>query len=286
MEAQAVRLCIPADEWVLRWQLQAPCRRRSADGAQVLQQIPETGDSVPLGGRHQLSWRRWGWRWVPTARGAVSCLAGQLQARGKVAAPAIHGRQRRQADGVPHTGMHTGRVAHKPKLLPGQLLAGKLSCQGRPHSSGQGAVPEVVAAARVWVRAAAGAGLWAAAAHARRQGEAVEHQAPVHLLVLVLPRQLPQARQQACDLAAVGCSRSARGCQGLKGSKALQALLLHACLLQLQLRAVAHPEVRQGDGGATQLPAQGVEQDSKGVSLSHAPAWLSRAVAQVDPLTD
>ena len=165
---------------------------------------------------------------MAAAGGAVGGLPGLEQAGNQLAAAAIHGCQRCQADSVPNSGVHASRVAHEPELLPGGLLAAQLSSQGGPHGGGHRAVPEVVAAVGVWGRGAAGAVLRAAAMHARRKGEAVEHEAQIHLLVLVLPRQLPQAWQQARDLAAVGYSWRAWGCKGLEGRKTLQPLLLQA----------------------------------------------------------
>ena len=50
VQAQAVRLCIPTDERVRSRQLQLPCRWCRTDSAQVLQQVPEAGDGVPLCG--------------------------------------------------------------------------------------------------------------------------------------------------------------------------------------------------------------------------------------------
>ena len=78
-----------------------------------LEQVPEADDRVPLSGRHQLSRQRRGWRRVAAAGGAVGCLAGAPR---KLAAAAIHGRHRCQADGVPDAGVHAGRVAHEPQL--------------------------------------------------------------------------------------------------------------------------------------------------------------------------
>ena len=228
VQAQAVRLGIPTDERVRSRQLLLPCRRRRADSAQVLQQVPEAGNGVPLCGRHQLSRQRRGRRGVAAAGGVVGGLPGLEQASGQLAAATIHGCQTCQANSVPHSGVHASRVAHEPELLPGGLLGAQLSSQGGPHGGGHRAVPEVVAAVGVWGRGAAGAGLRAAAMHARREGEAVEHEAPIHLLVLVLPRQLPHAWQQARDLAAVGYSWRAWCCKGLQGRKTLQPLLLQA----------------------------------------------------------
>ena len=138
MQAQAERLRILADERVLSRQLLllAPCRRRRADSAQVLQQVPEAGDGVPLCGRHKLSRQRRG-RWgVAAAGGAVGGLPGLEQAGGQLAAAAIHGCQSCQADSVPNSGVHASRVAHEPELLPGGLLAAQLSSQGGPHGGG------------------------------------------------------------------------------------------------------------------------------------------------------
>ena len=83
-----MRVRIPANEGVVSWQLRAPGRRRSADSTQVLQQVPEAGNGVPLGGMHQLS-RRWrGWRWAAAAGGLVGCPAGLQQACSKLTATA------------------------------------------------------------------------------------------------------------------------------------------------------------------------------------------------------
>ena len=219
MQAQAVRLGIPTDERVLSRQLLLPCRRRRADSAQVLQQVPEAGDGVPLCGRYQLSGCGWGRRGVAAAGGAVGCLPGLEQAGGQLAAAAIHGCQSCQADSVPNSGVHASMLAHEPELLLGGLLAAQLSSQGGPRGGGHRAFPEVVVAA---------VGCGAGEPQARREGKAVEHEAPIHLLVLVLPRQLPQAWQQARDLAAVGYSWRAWDCKGLEGRKTLQPLLLQA----------------------------------------------------------
>ena len=75
VQAQAVRLYIPTDERVLSRQLLLPCRRRRADSAQVLQQVPEAGDGVPLCGRHQLSGCGWGRRGVAARRTTFSVCA-------------------------------------------------------------------------------------------------------------------------------------------------------------------------------------------------------------------
>ena len=45
---------IPAQERVVRGHLAAPCSRDSADCTQVLQQVPEAGDSMSLSAGHTL----------------------------------------------------------------------------------------------------------------------------------------------------------------------------------------------------------------------------------------
>ena len=75
MQAQAVRLYIPTYERVLSRQLLLPCRRRRADSAQVLQQVPEAGGGVPLCGRHKLSGCGWGRRGVAARRTTFSVCA-------------------------------------------------------------------------------------------------------------------------------------------------------------------------------------------------------------------
>ena len=130
----------------------------------------------------------------------------------ELAAPSIHSAQCCQADCIPDTGMNASRSAHQPELLPRGVPPTKLSRQGSAHSGCHGALPEVVTAAGVGCGGAAQTRLRAAAGHASCEGEGVQHEAPIHLLVLILPRQLPQPRQQVCHLAAGDCSALAVCC--------------------------------------------------------------------------
>ena len=77
MGAQAERLRIPADERVLSRQLRVPCLWRSASRAQVLQQVPEAGERVPLSGRHQLSRQTRGRRRLAAVDGGRRQLAAR-----------------------------------------------------------------------------------------------------------------------------------------------------------------------------------------------------------------
>ena len=68
---------IPAQERVVGGRLSTPSLRQSANGAQVLEQVPEAGNSMPLGGGYELTregskWWRWG---LPEARCAARCAA-------------------------------------------------------------------------------------------------------------------------------------------------------------------------------------------------------------------
>ncbi len=118
-----------------------------------------------------------------------------------------------------------GRL-RQPEVLGGEASAAELGRQAGRDRSRHWAVPEVVAAVRVRMGCAAAAGL-GGRGHAGSDGEGVEHQAPVDFLVLVVPGQAPQPRQQRRNRCAVGLSAGAVAVAGAVAGLSLGVCVLH-----------------------------------------------------------
>jgi hypothetical protein len=159
-----------------------------------------------------------------------------------------------------------GRLRH-PVVLGDEAPANEPGRQAGCDRSRYWAIPEVVTAVGVRVGCAAAAGP-GGGGHAGSDGEGVERQAPEDFLVLVDPGQAPQVRQQRCNRRAVGLRAGAVAAarQRFKTCKPLLPLLMQAA--ELQLRAVPHSEVNQGEGLLLPLPAPAAKQSRVGFSLA------------------